>query len=105
MGIVLAIAILLVYAAALIVVWRVPFRALGVLVAGMAVHNFTLMILLRLGTPGFFVRVVQSWKEGILILLAALVAQRAWRAWKAPDPPPQAGEGKALQRAREILRR
>ena len=96
MGIVLAIAILLVYAAALIAVWRVPFRALGVLVAGMAVHNFTLMILLRLGTPGFLVRVVQSWKEGILILLAALVAQRAWRAAPTLTLP---------QRAREILRR
>ena len=107
MGIVLAIAILVVYAVALIAVFRVPFRALGVLVVGMAVHNFMLMILLRLGTPGFAVRVVQSWKEGILILLGALVAQRVWRAWQAPlpDPPPQAAEGKTLQRAREILRR
>src|SRR5437870_6580721 len=96
MGILLAIAVLVVYAAALIAVWRVPFRALGVLVAGMAVHNFTLMILLRLGTPGFLVRVVQSWKEGILILLAALVAQRAWRAAPTLTLP---------QRAREILRR
>ena len=107
MGIVLAIAVLVVYAAALVAILRVPFRALGVLVAGMAVHNFMLMILLRLGTPGFAVRVVQSWKEGILILLAALVAQRAWRAWQGPlpDPPPQAGEGKTLRRGREILRR
>jgi hypothetical protein len=106
MGIVLAIAILVVYAVALIAVLRVPFRALGVLVAGMAVHNFMLMILLRLGTPGFAVRVVQSWKEGILILLGALVAQRAWRAWQAPlADTPQAEEGKTLQRAREILHR
>jgi len=107
MGIVLAIAILVVYAAALVAILRVPFRALGVLVAGMAVHNFMLMILLRLGTPGFAVRVVQSWKEGILILLGVLVAQRVWRAWQAPlpDPPPQAAEGETLQRAREILRR
>jgi hypothetical protein len=95
MGIVLAIAILVVYAAALVAILRVPFRALGVLVAGMAVHNFMLMILLRLGTPGFAVRVVQSWKEGILILLGALVAQRVWKL--APTMT-------LAQRAREILR-
>jgi hypothetical protein len=89
MGIVLAVALLAVYAAALIAVWRVPFRAFGVLVAGMAVHNFLLMILLRLGTPAFAVRVVQSWKEGILILLGALVAQRAWRAWRGKMPWPR----------------
>jgi hypothetical protein len=82
MGIVLAVALLAIYAVALIAVLRVPFRAFGVLVAGMAVHNFMLMILLRLGTPALAVRVVQSWKEGILILLAALVAQRAWRIWR-----------------------
>jgi hypothetical protein len=96
MGIVLAIALLVLYGAALIAVWRAPFRGFGVLVAGMAVHNFILMILLRLGTPGFAVRLVQSWKEGILILLAALVAQRAWRAAPTLTLP---------QRGREILRR
>jgi len=92
-GILLAVALLVLYGAALIAVFRVPFRALGVLVAGMAVHNFLLMILLRLGTPGFVVRVLQSWKEGILILLAALVLQRAWKTAPTPTLP------------REILRR
>jgi hypothetical protein len=82
-GIVLAIALLVLYGAALIAVFRVPFRAFGVLVAGMAVHNILLMALLRLETPGVIIRVLQSWKEGILILLAALVVQRAWRAWRA----------------------
>jgi hypothetical protein len=119
MGIVLAVALLALYAVALIAVLRVPFRAFGVLVAGMAVHNFMVMILLRLGTPAVAVRVVQSWKEGILILLGALVVQRAWTAVRPlPDPahagnpatlttlaPPQAGEGKVFQRGREILRR
>src|ERR1700726_1459849 len=96
MGIVLALAILVVYAAALVAILRVPFRALGVLVTGMAVHNFMLMILLRLGTPGFAVRVVQSWKEGILIVLGALVGQRVWKLAPTLTLP---------QRAREILRR
>ncbi len=106
MGIVLAIGLLVVYSVALIAVLRVPFRALGVLVAGMAVHNFLLMLLLRLGTPGFVVRVLQSWKEGILVLLAALVAQRVWKAIRPlPDPPLQGREGTVLQRAAEILRR
>jgi hypothetical protein len=75
------------YAVALIAVVRVPFRALGVLVAGMSVHNFVLMILLRMGTPSVIVRVLQSWKEGILLLLAALVAERAWRAWHSGTLP------------------
>ena len=52
----------------------------------MAVHNILLMFLLRLGTPGIVVRALQSWKEGILLLLLAmtvrvgLTARRAgWR--------------------------
>lgn len=87
MGIALAMALLLLYAAALVTVLRAPFRAFGVLVGGMAVHNIVLMALLRLGTPGLMVRVLQAWKEGILILLAALVVQRAWRAWRAHRLP------------------
>jgi hypothetical protein len=102
MGIVLAIALLVLYAAALIAVLRVPFRAFGVLVAGMAIHNFMLMILLRLGTPAFLVRVVQSWKEGILILMGVLVAQRVWR----PAPTlalPQRGREKIAWGLRRLM--
>ena len=87
MGIVLAITLLVLYAAALVTIRRLPVRAFGVLVGGMAVHNIVLMVLLRLGTPGLMVRLLQAWKEGILILLAALVAQRAWRAWRANRLP------------------
>jgi hypothetical protein len=87
MGIALTIALLVVYAAALVTIWRVPFRAFGVLVAGMAVHNFVLMVVLRLDTPSVMVRMLQAWKEGILILLAALVAQRAWQAWRTDRLP------------------
>jgi len=86
-GILLALALLALYGAAIIAVFRVPFRAFGVLVGGMAVHNILLMLLLRLDTPGVIIRVLQSWKEGILILLGALVAQRAWRAWRAHRLP------------------
>lgn len=87
LSILLALALLGLYAAAIIAVWRVPFRAFGVLVGGMAVHNFLLMVLLRLGTPGFLVRVLQSWKEGLLLLLAVLLVRRALPAWRARRLP------------------
>jgi hypothetical protein len=86
-GIALVLLLLGLYAVLVRQLWRAPFRALGVLVAGMAVHNFLLMVLLRLHTPGILVRLVQAWKEGILLLLGLLVlagARRAWRARRLP---------------------
>jgi hypothetical protein len=82
-GIALVIVLLGVYALAVWTVWRAPFRGLGVLVAGAAIHNLMLMILLRLGTPGVLVRMVQAWKEGILLLLFVLVLRLAWRALRS----------------------
>jgi len=78
-GIALALVLLLLLAAGLWWIWQVPFRALGLLVAGMALHNFVLMLLLRLETPHLLVRAVQSWKEIILVLLALLAARLALR--------------------------
>ena len=75
-GILVALALLALYGAAIIAVFRVPFRAFGVLVGGMAVHNILLMALLRLDTPGIVIRVLQSWKEGILIPLASATVRR-----------------------------
>lgn len=43
--------------------------------AGMAVHNFVVMVLLRLGTPQLLVRVVQGWKELFLIVLLVIAAR------------------------------
>ncbi len=83
LGTALALVVLAVYVLALYAIWRVPFRALGVLVAGMAFHNFVIMALLNLGTPSIFVRVVQSWKEGILLLLFILGAYMAFGAWRS----------------------
>jgi hypothetical protein len=59
--------------------WRQPFLGLGVLVAGMAFHNVLIMVLLRLGTAAVLIRVVQSWKEGILALLVLIAGLRLWR--------------------------
>jgi hypothetical protein len=87
-GLVLLLGLLGVYALALRVIWRAPARALGILVAGMAVHNIVLMFLIRLGTPSVLIRVAQSWKEGILLLLlvlAAAVGRRAWLAGRRPQ--------------------
>ena len=71
-GIALVLVFLAVYAWALSQVWRAPFRALGVLVAGMAAHNVLVMLLLHWGVPSTVVRIVQAWKEGMLLLLFGL---------------------------------
>ena len=84
-GAALAIGLLCLVAAALWLAWRRPFVALGVLVAGMAFHNFVLMVLLVLRTPPQLIRAVQSWKElviGLLALLAATQLIRTRREWR-----------------------
>ena len=65
LGIVLVILLIALLAVALRIAIASPFRALGILVAGMAVHNFLLMVLLRLGTPDLLVRLLQAWKEAM----------------------------------------
>src|SRR5947207_2355418 len=62
--------------------WRRPFLGLGFLVAGMAFHNFVIMVLLQLGTSYVLVRAVQVWKEAILALLLAIALVRLWRAYR-----------------------
>jgi len=62
------------------VTWRRPFLGLGFLVAGMAFHNFVLMVLLRLDTLPLLVRGVQVWKEFLLVVLLTAAAARFWRA-------------------------
>lgn len=64
------------------VTWRRPFLGLGVLVAGMAFHNFVIMVLLRLGTSHVLVRIVQLWKEGILALLIVIAGMRLLKAYR-----------------------
>jgi hypothetical protein len=63
-------------------VWRRPFLGLGVLVSGMAFHNFLLMVLLGLGTSHVLVRVVQSWKEAVLALLLVVTGMRVLKAYR-----------------------
>ena len=60
--------------------WRRPFLSLGFLVAGMAFHNFVVMVLLRLGTWSLLVRGVQAWKEFLLAVLLVVAATHFWRA-------------------------
>jgi len=86
-GTMLALALLALVAWGLVIVWRAPFRALGLLVPGMAFHNFVLMVLLRLHTPDVLIRVVQLWKEGILLLLLVLVVMAGRRAWRSGQRP------------------
>ncbi len=86
-GIVLAILVLASYAGAIRIIVRAPFRALGILVAGMAFHNLLLMIMLRLQTPALLIRVVQAWKEGIILLLLVLAARLALQRWRSRSLP------------------
>jgi hypothetical protein len=86
-GIALALVLLAVYVWALTQIWRAPFRALGVLVAGMAFHNILIMLLLRLAAPSTVVRVVQAWKEGILLLLLVLALAALLRTVRAGRLP------------------
>jgi hypothetical protein len=86
-GFALVIVLAAAYGLAIWAIWRAPFRALGVLVAGAAIHNLVLMVLLRLGVPGTMVRIVQAWKEGILVLLLALVVRRGLLAWRSGRLP------------------
>src|SRR2546428_10983058 len=89
LGIVLVILLLGLLAVALRTAIAAPFRALGILVAGMAVHNFLLMILLRLGTPDVLVRLLQAWKEVILLALLGLALWTGWRRGRVRHRPPR----------------
>ncbi|TMF12245.1 MAG: hypothetical protein E6I37_07620 [Chloroflexi bacterium] len=87
LGIVLVVLLLGLLAVALRTAIASPFRALGILVAGMAVHNFLLMILLRLGTPDLLVRLIQAWKEIILLALLGVALWTGSRRWQAGSRP------------------
>ena len=87
LGIVLVILLIALLAVALRIAIASPFRALGILVAGMAVHNFLLMVLLRLGTPDLLVRLLQAWKEAILLALLGVALWTGWRFWQAGNRP------------------
>jgi hypothetical protein len=86
-GIALALLILAGFIAAALISVRHPFRALGILVGGMALHNFVIMVLLRLDTPNLLVRVVQAWKEGLILVLLAIVARLALLRWRSRSLP------------------
>src|SRR5204863_93629 len=88
-AVVLVLLLVAIYAPAVWQIVRSPLRALGVLVAGMAFHNFLIMVLLAQRTPAPVVRIVQSSKEGLLLLLSLMAAAafiRAWRAGHLPRP-------------------
>src|SRR5579859_2453773 len=83
-GVALGAALLLLALGALLVSIRAPFLGLAVLVAGMAVHNLALMAMLRFGTPGPLLSIVQVWKEADIAVLAGVGAWRWWRAGRRP---------------------
>ena len=74
-GTAIALALLVAIAAGLWLTWRRPFIGLGLLVAGLSVHNIVVMALLGLGTPTLLVRLVQGWKEMFLLLLTVIAVR------------------------------
>jgi hypothetical protein len=81
-GILLFLILLGVYGWLLWQILRRPFRALGVLVAGMAVHNFAIMLLLRLNTPHSLIHLAQAWKEALVIILVVLALRAGLDVWR-----------------------
>ena len=73
--------------AAGVVLWRRPALGLPVFAAGFALHNAVLMVLIDDGVPTIAVRLVQAWKEELLVLLAlrliSQVVQRGGRSYLA----------------------
>jgi hypothetical protein len=76
-GVAIALVLLAAIAAGLWLTWRRPFIGLGLLVAGLSVHNIAVMALLGLGTPQLLVRLVQGWKEMFLLLLTVIAIRIA----------------------------
>jgi hypothetical protein len=54
---------------ALFLAWRKPELGLPLLIAGIAVHNAAIMLLLTAHVPDLMVRCIQLWKEALLVLL------------------------------------
>jgi hypothetical protein len=66
----LTLALLALVIAALVTAWKRPELGLPLLVAGIAIHNAALMLLLAAHVPDVLVRCIQLWKEALLGLLA-----------------------------------
>lgn len=62
------------------VVWRRPALALPIFVAGLAVHNLVLMILVGSGAPDLIVRAIQAWKEAYVVVLGLRLCLEILRA-------------------------
>ncbi|HET9016813.1 MAG TPA: hypothetical protein VFN57_14530 [Thermomicrobiaceae bacterium] len=86
-GIAVSLLLILVYLWTLEGIWRVPFRALGVLVAGLAIQSVLIMLLLRLRTPHLLLRIIQEWMVGLFVVLGALALRLAWRALRGRRRP------------------
>jgi hypothetical protein len=55
--------------------WRRPVHGLAVLVAGIAFHNTGVLALLYVDTPEPIIRVLQLWKEALIVLLLLKVGE------------------------------
>jgi hypothetical protein len=72
LGVLLFLVLIIIVGIAIWQTWRRPYLGLAVLVAGMAFHNFLVMVLLKLDTPVVLMRVFQAWKEIVILVLIAV---------------------------------
>jgi hypothetical protein len=69
LGAALLVVVIAVVILSAVAIWGRPALGLPILVAGLAAHNAALMVLIQAGTPETLVRVVQAWKEILLVVL------------------------------------
>ncbi len=74
-------------AAAVVLVWRRPVRALYAFVVGLALHNAAMAALYAAGVGGVALTAIQAWKEVLLATAAASVARRAVAERRLPFRP------------------
>jgi O-Antigen ligase len=74
-------------AAACVLVWRRPVRALYAFIVGLALHNLVMVLLYDAGVRGASLTVIQAWKEILLATALARVSVDAVRARALPFRP------------------
>jgi hypothetical protein len=74
-------------AAAALLVWRRPIRALYAFLVGLALHNAVMAALFHAGVHGAALTAIQAWKEVLLATALARVAADARRARSLPFRP------------------
>ena len=77
-------AVILIGTVLAVAVWWKPYWAAMGLIVGGSVHQFAMLLLLHFSHTVAVVKAAQLWKEAVVLLLLALVIDRAFRARTGP---------------------